>query len=319
MSLFSASIFSGEINFFNRRPQDCSEIVSKNLCDFACYHQGEFIQYTFLAGEYHKSLKMELYKKERKHSDIKARHDDLIDYLNEKLGDIVTKSFELIQRFYSGRHLKAPRICIKVNFDSEKEIITELFREQKVKYISDCSVNENKGFQYIKENGKYFLCQDIPSETKKGEYFNPRLVKEAVSNYEPLNIVKKCFRTKSKIYIDEAWVNCWKRIESGNGQSVKPHYRNCYKSTLIIPLTLWNNKLDKRFLQKFNIKNVNRTIFGYLCFDHVEKNYFDPVIDIDFGYIFADILSLYLLVRFIYVNQSATYNEASEFLQNNTE
>ncbi len=159
------------------------------------------------------------------------------------------------------------------------------------------------------------MCQDIPKEAKSGEYFNPRLIKEAVSNYTPENRIKRCMRTKNKVYIDENWINCWKRAGTEDGQSIKPHYRTCYKSTLIIPLTLWNNKLDKRFLQKFNIKNVNRTIFGYLCFDHIETDYFNPVVDVDFGYIFADILSLYLLVRFIFVNQSATYNEVMNYLE----
>lgn len=317
MSLFSTSIFSGEINFFSTRQRGFNEEVSKNLCDFVCYHQGEFIQYTFLAGEYHKALKDEFLKEKKNYCEIKNKHDELIEYLNEKLGDVVTKSFELIKRFYRGRHLKLPRICIKVNFDPEKKIITELFREHKVKYIADCSVDENKGFQYIKENGKYFLCQDIPSEIQKGEYFNPRLVKEAVSNYKSVNIFKRYFRSKS-YHTDDAWVNCWKRIETDNGQSIRTHYRNCYKSTLIIPLTLLNNNLDKRFLKKFNIENVNRTIFGYLCFDHIETNYFNPVADVDFGYIFGDVLSLYLLVRFMYVDQSSTYTALRDFLKKNS-
>ena len=314
MGLFNASILHNEIIFFNKRQQACNEVVSKNLSDYICYHQGEFIQYAFLAGEYHKALKVEFFKEEKIVSEIIAKHDELLGFLNEKLGYIVTTSFEMIEKFFSGRHLKTPRICIKANFDPEKLIITELFREQKVKYNSDCSVNSNRGFQYIKENGKYYLCQDIPKEAKSGEYFNPRLNKGAVSNYVPENRLKRCFRTKEKIYIDENWVNCWERIKTEGGQSVKPHYRTCYKSTLITPITLWNNKLDKRFLEKFNINNVDRTIFGYLCFDHIEKNYFNSVIDVDFGYIFADILSLYLLVRFIFVNQSTTYKKVKKLL-----
>ena len=315
MSVFSASIFSGEINFFGKSPQYCGGTVSKNLCKFICYHQGEFIQYAFLAGEYHKSMKIEFLKNEKDISKIQKKHDELLEYLNEKLGYIVIRSFEMIQAFFEGRKLKPPRVCIKVNFDPDKETVTALFRDQKVKYISDCSVNENKGFQYIKENGKYYLCQDIPKEAKAGEYFNPRLIKEAVSNYSPESRIKKYIRTKRKNFIDDNWVNCWKRTSLDNGQSIEPYYRNCYKSTLIVPLTLWNNKLDKRFLEKFNIENVNRTIFGYLCFDHVETEYFDPVLDVDFGYIFADILSLYLLIRFIFVNQSATYNKVKRYLE----
>ena len=316
MSIFSASIFSGEINLFSKGQKYCNETVSKNLSDFICYHQGEFIQYTFLAGEYHKAMKTEFHKQKRDRNAIASKHDELIEYLNEKIGDVVSTSFDLIQHLFSARHIKAPRSCLKANFDPKEKLVIGLFREQKVGYNSNCSVNKNKGFHYIKENGRYYLCQNLPKEAQKGEYYNPRLIKEAVDNYQPLSRIKRYFKTKDNIFIDENWVNCWRRIETGDGQPVKPHYRSCYKSTLIIPLTLWNNKLNNKFITKFNIANVNRTIFGYLCFDHIETNYFNPVFDVDAGYIFADILSLYLLVRFVFVDQSTTYNAVKKFLNN---
>lgn len=316
MSIFSASIFSSEINFFSKGQKYCDETVSKNLCDFICYHQGEFIQYAFLAGEYHKAMKTEFYVQKRNRNAIEAKHDELIGYLNEKIGDVFSTSFGLIQHFFSARHIKSPRICLKANFDPKEKLVIGLFREQIVGYNSDCSVNENKGFHYIKENGRYYLCQNIPKEAQRGEYYNPRLIKEAVDNYQPLSRIKRYFKTKNDFFLDENWVNCWRRIETGDGQPVKAHYRSCYKSTLIIPLTLWNNKLNPKFIEKFNIADVNRTIFGYLCFDHIETNYFNPVFDVDVGYIFADILSLYLLVRFVFVDQSTTYNEVKQFLNN---
>jgi len=56
-------------------------------------------------------------------------------------------------------------------------------------------------------------------------------------------------------------------------------------------------------------KEDARTIFGYLCFDHVEENYFNDDIDIDVGYIFADIISLYMVTRSIYTELSTTYSK----------
>ena len=189
-----------------------------------------------------------------------------------------------------------------------------LFREQIVGYNSDCSVHENKGFNHVRENGRYYLCQNIPRETQKGEYYNPRLLKQAVDNYKPKNRIVRHMKSRKNNFIDEDWLNCWRLIESDGGPPVKPHYRSCYKSTLIIPITLWNNKLNKHFLSKFNFPEVNRTIFGYLCFDHIETNFFNPVFDVDIGYIFADILSLYLLIRFVFVDQSATYSAVRQYL-----
>lgn len=314
MSIFSASIFSGEVNFFSKSQKFCNESVSKNISKFICYHQGEFIQYAFLAGEYHKGMKYEFYNEHRNHDLIKQKHDELIGYLNEQIACIVESSFNLMQNFFSDRHVKSPRICLKANFDPKEKLVIGLFREQKVGYNSDCSVTANKGFNYVKENGRYYLCQNIPKEAQKGEYYNPRLIKEAVDNYRPMNRIKRFYKTKDKIFIDDNWINCWKRLSSDDGQTHKPHYRSCYKSTLIIPLTLWNNTLNRKFLEKFNIADVDRTIFGYLCFDHIETNYFNPVFDVDMGYIFADILSLYLLIRFVFVNQSGTYSSVYTYL-----
>lgn len=63
------------------------------------------------------------------------------------------------------------------------------------------------------------------------------------------------------------------------------------------------------------MKEVDRTIFGYLCLDHISTNYFNPIFDIDSGYIYADILSLYLFVRFVFVNQSETYQKVVMLLK----
>lgn len=314
MAIFSTSIFSVHLNVFGKNSGFCDEVVSSNLRDFICHHQGAFIQYTFLAGEYHKAMKKEYYKENKELDSIKEKHDQLLDYLNESFADTVTKSFELIKRLYSGRHIKLPRVCLKANFNPDKDEVVAMFRDQEVSYFSDCSVNDNKGFQYVKDNGKFYHCPDIPKATAKGEYFNPRLLKGAVNNYHPSGLLKKFINSKNKNYVDDAWLNCWTLITTKNGQKIQPNFHDCYKSTLVIPLTLWNNKLDKRFLDKFNIKGVNRTIFGYLCFDHIETNYFDPSFDVDVGYIFADILSLYFLVRFIFINQSKTYNEVNNYL-----
>jgi len=43
----------------------CDEVYSRNLRDFVCYHQGNLIQYFYLAGEYHKELKIEFRKKKK--------------------------------------------------------------------------------------------------------------------------------------------------------------------------------------------------------------------------------------------------------------
>jgi hypothetical protein len=288
--------------------------ISKNIRDYMCLHQGSLIEYIFLAGEHHKELKKEFGKEERVLSSIVQKHNELLDHLNESFKEAVIRSFDEIQKMHAGKHLKAPRICLKANYDSGEDKIIVLFREKRVKYISDCNVTENTGFQFIKENGVYYLCQNIPEKAGKGEYYNPRLNNKNVIKYmRKLRSNPSSFINQDD-FKDDEWSKCW----HSNGQKVAQHYRNCYKSTLIIPLTLWNNKLGSKFLAKFNMKNVDRTIFGYLCLDHINTDYFDDVFDVDTGYIYADILSLYLLVRFIFVNQSKSYRDVVAYLKENS-
>jgi hypothetical protein len=52
-----------------------------------------------------------------------------------------------------------------------------------------------------------------------------------------------------------------------------------------------------------------------LCFDHPKENYFDEDKDVSVGYVFADILSLYVFVRLIYTEMSKTYGKVEEFME----
>lgn len=284
----------------------CNEVFSRNLRDFVCYHQGNLIEYFFLAGEYHKELKKEFNKKRKNINHIKQKGHDLITFINESLLNSVAKSFDEMQKMFLVRHVQPPRICLKANLGKVDKTIVPLIREKRVGYISDCYVHENTGFEYTQKNGTSYLCQNIPKSAKNGLYKNPRLIKDEVANYSNnLNCNER---------IDENWVKCWRGNKEESETTATEDYQNCYKSTLIIPLTLWNNRLVSRFIKKFRMKNVDRTIFGYLCFDHISTDYFYPVFDVDSGYVYADILSLYLLVRFVYLNQSETFNDVVKLL-----
>lgn len=314
MNLFEVSFFSfGDVALLNQKSKyRCDEEISKSIRDFACSHQGEFIQYSFLASEFHRKFKEEHNSESPDQAKLIQYKEDLIKHLNERFATIVQDSFEHMQKFFNGRHKKSPRICLKANYETgpQKKVIT-LFREKRnsVGYDSDCAVRENTGFLWTKQNGTYYLCQDICAEAKKGNYRNPRLQKPAVDNY----VEDSWWQRKKNInangfYKDTSWQKCWK-AQVSDGESVLPHYRNCYKSTLIIPLTLRNNTLSAEFIRGFNMEDMERTIFGYLCFDHIEKNYFDPIVDVDFGYVYADLLSLYLLARFTYTARSRTFQD----------
>jgi hypothetical protein len=89
----------------------------------------------------------------------------------------------------------------------------------------------------------------------------------------------------------------------------------CYKSTMVIPMSLIKSRLDDRFVHNFISSNeVENILFGFLCFDHCNTNFFHDNIDYLFGYILADSLSLYLILQLSCTEYSSTYKQAIEIL-----
>jgi hypothetical protein len=73
---------------------------------------------------------------------------------------------------------------------------------------------------------------------------------------------------------------------------------------------------EKYFSQPSQSKD-SRTIWGFLCFDSLEKGYFDKGKEdefIDTAYIIADILSLYLMTLYNYLNGSKTFKKAEDVI-----
>lgn len=276
-----------------------------------CYNQGAFVQYYFLASERHRALKefMQTSPLPRDRQTVKRLTSELINFLNTEFHRSAFANFDLIHSYFSGRHSTDPRICIKGAFRSEeKDTIVSVFRDRKVGYISDADVKANTGFYRIKSTGRYFIQNNIPEAACRGQYENPRLDVAKVKKYYSPSMFHG--PRKSKLSAD-SWAACWKDSADGS-----PDTTSYYKSTLIIPMTLWNNKLADTFKSLIHVQDMERTIFGFLCFDHVEPNYFKEDEDVSVGYVFADLLSLYLFARAIYTEISRTFSEAERYLDN---
>jgi len=85
-------------------------------------------------------------------------------------------------------------------------------------------------------------------------------------------------------------------------------------------ITLWNNELNDDFRQELDRKlkathdsahGIGRYIFGYVCLDHVETDYFRSESDVDAGYMFADLISQYMILGMLYMDLSARFQAAS--------
>ncbi len=281
--------------------------ASAFMREVICYNQGEYTQYSFLAGELHKRLKDSLREFPTDIEMLRRLCDQLEDFLRRNLTRVSQKNFKYIKAYFRRNHTGTePRVCIKGNYEKDsKNYIVQVIRDRKVPYWSAYPLEDNSGFIDV-GNSLYSLCNDIPKQVATDKYRNARIDPElAREYYKERSLEPPTSRDKQDFQYDEAWIKCWKTSDPSEPQS-------CYKSTLIIPMTLRNNKLDRAFWDIMSVKarrEVSRTIFGYLCLDHVQEYYFNETIDIDVGYIFADILSLYMITRSIYTELSDAFYE----------
>lgn len=257
-----------------------------------CFNQSALIQYTYLMAEKHKALK----DTHREHPDntqkIEKKAKDLIYFLNKEFHKVVFRNFEILHSYFLDRSNVKPRICLKGNFKTHhSDVIITVFRDTLASYSSDYNITENTGFEEIARIGKYFLCNNIPKAAADGKYRNPRLDIPKIIN------ASKHSRGMSELTLN--WKEYWKGSPSNDESS---HY----KSTLIIPMTLWNKDLSEEFRNKINAKDIGRTIFGFLCVDHVEEDYFVDD-DVRVGYVLADLISNYVFQRSVYTDLSKTF------------
>lgn len=267
-----------------------------------CLNQGEISQYSYLSSILHRNLKEEFNSEHISKENISNALEALINYLNRNFNRVSEENFNILHKYFKKRSPLKPRICVKANYGKN---IIELFRDSAVDYIAEYPIETNTGFEYVHNNGTYYLCNNIPEQAKSGRYKNPRLNHDMVKTYQP----KFFNKLKNDGNIDKNWISCW---DHSNPQ--KPSLYSAYKSTLIIPLTLKNNQLSDIYKKLTNIGNIDRTIFGFLCFDHIESNYFKESLDVEIGYIFADLLSLFLIQRLNYTSSSNTFINAIKYL-----
>jgi len=289
----------------------CSQKTTKLIPlinKFICYNQGKYIQFEYLLGLKHKLLKAELKENGHNPDKVKEHHDEILRFTHSELKNISTQNFEFILEYFEivKKSKLLPRVCIK---GANQEKVVDLFRNKRGPYyVTGHPVKSNSGFAHVFREGIWFLENDIPSQAKEGRYVNPRLDDQRVRNYN------KTFGVKlNKEKIDVNWMDCWVK----NDDATPALRESCYKSTLIIPMTLRNNEVSDEFIKKFftNEFSKDRTIWQFLCFDHPVTGYFDDKRDKRIGYIFADILSLYFIAAFIHTENSENFEKAAEIIK----
>ncbi len=268
-----------------------SSIVS-DLREFICYNQKQTIKYEYLISERHKALK-EYYNSNYNKKELKSMYDELVIESYNNLFEIFNENQMYINKIFRtlGKE-KIPRVTIKtLHGDS----VLNIYRSTKFTDFSLTSIEENTGFSEILKNDKLsFLDNNLPKSFMDGDYKNPRLIQEQRQKFKNGNI---------------SWKDCWKNITDDE----EIEY---YSSTLIIPMSIRSDEIDKRnmnfyshFFEDIVQHKDSRTIWGFLCFDSIEAEYFTGENQSNFvntGYIISDILSLYLMYFYNHISGSKT-------------
>ncbi len=298
-----------------------SNDIPNLLRDFICYHQSELFQYLFLANEKHKKLKNLLlsYSNQTDDSskidDLIQTLDDLENHLNMYYKKVSYESFNYLLVYFAGRSSYQPRICVKV---LKNNSISPLFRSNYKTYPEDDetqSLSDNTATEEFKEvyfNRKFYLCNDIPKAVKKGKYKNPRLNIDLAKQYKNPSIFDK-LRLNSRLKNDRdyKWIEVWKKTNV----EFDSDYDRYYKSTLVLPMSFSTKNLVTEVRQHLKIEqNLERILWGWLCFDHVDTYFFDARFDVPVCNIFADILSLYAVNKLSYTQYSNIFYKSKEII-----
>ena len=289
-----------------KKTTDITSVVGECICDL----QASLAQYIVISSVKHMELKSAVHNDDPEEV-IVSKLAELDQYLWHSLEGALDTAHKYLLKYFSNRSKYPPRITMKAPF--QKDLIVDLYRKDKSPYES-FKVDENSAFKEIRDTGSYYICNDIPADVAAEKYINKRIDGSLVrSNYNPPGMLLSIWQSiMGKDGSDISWENCWDKDEND-----RPNSASCYKSTMVIPMTLINARLSREFIRYlFGESEVReegkyeKLMFGFLCVDHRHTDYFNYHDDVRVGYILADILSLFLIVRKMYTQNSRVYARA---------
>lgn len=284
-----------------------SQTIAARIRQIVCYNQGEIIQYQFLASEYHRELKEFLRSRNLPLDDdsidrLSYLRKKLENFLNEFMASVVLRNFSYLDLYFKDRPKEIlPHYSLFMPCDDTGTEVVGLFRwpqqpQLAPKPLTRKLVKENTGFFEVVRRGEAYVSNNLPEEVYSGNYINRRICQDKVEIY----------RSHPTFHaLDENWESVW---EGYDREASTPS--RCYRSTMIIPITMINNDIYSDFIERFRIKNLDRLIFGYLCFDHTSSEYFEECNDVEIGYVVADLLSLFVVYRYVFSRLSRAFKQS---------
>jgi hypothetical protein len=293
----------------------------KLVREVTCYNQAKIADYSFTVNESHKKLKgIYGYIQNSRNAPNALDYERLKEAYQETLNESIRifkvysrTNFGYMSEFYRNKKFgdKEARFCVKSAQPDGMEIITLAGSVPPLRESPSHPESESTAFSRVKATGSYLLCNNIPKEVKNRKFKNSRIAEADVFEYykNPSRLDNCLYRFTNKE--DKAWRQCWKRNDSETQDLPASAY---YKSTLIVPLSIVTKELSDAFLRNFNVKE-DKIVLGYLCLDHQNVDFFNEEEDLDFAYVIADQLSLYLIHHWMCTTYSSVFMESGELLR----
>lgn len=290
-----------------------------------CYNQGKVADYSFLANESHKELRRcyqhiqesQVPIQDSDYERLEEAYRNASNGLMRKFKAYASINFEYMDEFYKYKNFnsKKPRFCVKSAAPNGAafEILTLAGSVPPTRERPAYLASQSTGFSDVIRTGTYCLCNNIPKKVKGREYKNSRIIERDVFKFYKLPGWFQNLQYRFTDKPDMSWQRCWRRevetLENVDSSSY-------YKSTLIVPLSLIAKEgdLSESFLKNFNIQK-DKILLGFLCIDHENIDFFNDEEDVDFAYIIADQLSLYLVQYWICTNYSSIFQNSYELLK----
>ena len=267
------------------------------------YHQKGIIEYIFSSSKKHKALREELSKTVFQQRRLQGLLDDLTDHLNMGFFEACAASFTHLHAHFRDRSRTPPRISIRGSFKTTGSASVVTIFGDSVKYgDTHLFINDDTSLQASASTGRYFFCNDLVEGVAEGIYSNSYIKNDVVRN------VLSTSPVMGRFALERRWNTIWSKFQEKGGS------RPPSKSILVIPITLFSTHINSDFLQRIDVSDESQLIFGFICFEHDDVGYFIRDIDIPFGYVAADLLSVYAFHRMKYLDFSEVYKKAHESL-----
>lgn len=304
----------------NSTNEKVSELARDAMCDFQLYYSN----YQFNSSRLHKTFKE---SKEETSGDTGQNFSRLTDLAESGMKLLCGRQAKLIRRYFdvTHRHPIKPRVgihlCDDENVIKNLVMLPTLGQKQTDKKVDDYTV-----FTKVLTTGLPYLNNHLPQEIidtiKSGQSFKHKGidVNSIAKLYSPKFADKKIpARFRNNFFNKSTRDIEWNKI-CGLPETLTDGISSMYKSHLVVPITfrghMDENQLDQSLVDILCLSEESRSILGFICIDHPTTHYFDERdvvsfknIDVNILYMFADMISLIMIIKLMYTTGSTTYTD----------